>query len=528
MVTKFKEWIGCITGVRAVTILYLMIVASLSVICLLYYNYIENSARLIGDIESLKLAEEYFLLEIYLGLMAFSSAIYVLVNKLTKKYDDEILRQANFDALTGLPNRNSLHKELQKRIEKAKKDSSSVAVFFIDLDDFKQVNDTYNHFVGDQLLKEVSERFRKILRKDDYVARLGGDEFVVVASNHDNERRKAVDIYRIAQSLHDATTSAIHFEDLTLYSNSSIGIATYPNISKTSSGLLRKADLAMYASKKHGKNQTIVYTQAVERASIFEFELKNQLREAVANEEFSLVYQPKFDMGNNRLDGFEALVRWNNPDYPAVGPDVFIPILEKLQIIDRLGTFVLDQAAKDFAEYSKHRDIDCVRMGVNMSALQFQNPNIATEVKQTLARHGVLPRHFEIEITESALVDEYDETDTVDKLSGMGVSIAIDDFGTGYSSLKKLNELNIDVIKIDKSFIEKIGIDKTGETLIKTILKLGDTLGTYIVAEGVETLPQFEFLKIHYPQIIIQGYLYSKPLTLEELIQFQAPDLKKL
>lgn len=502
---------------RGLTVLYASILISITGVAAWAYQFETTNNEL------------SFLFFAYFGMIAFITVIYFIVARVTKQYEDALLKQATYDGLTGLPNRNTLHEELQKRIAVAKKEESTVAVFFIDLDDFKQINDTYNHFVGDQVLIEVAKRFQRSLRKDDFVARLGGDEFVVVASNHENARRKTVDIDKIAQQLHTSTTNAINFEDLTLYSNSSVGVATYPDISKTSTGLLRKADLAMYAAKKKGKNQTVLYTPSVERASLYEFELRNALRNALANNEFSLLYQPKWEAEYNQISGFEALIRWNNPAFSHIGPGDFIPRMEKLQIINRLGAFVLETACRDFAEYKTKTQssmadyMPTMRVAINMSPLEFKNAKLLEDIKLNLAKYNLSPTDLEIEITEHILIDDHNEHDVVHDLSELGVAISIDDFGTGYSSLAKLNSLPINNIKIDKSFIDQIGKRKRGEKLVLTVLTLGEVLETTVIAEGVETIEQYKFLQRHDPSIIIQGYLYSKPLTLQELIDFQPP-----
>jgi len=475
----------------------------------------------VTELESLREKEYIFLLYVYLGLIGFATIVYIFVAKLTDGYELNLLTQATHDSLTKLPNRASLHDELDRRINIASNNDNEVALFFIDLDDFKHINDTHNHFVGDKLLIEVANRLTSVLRKTDFVARLGGDEFVVVVSNHDNRRRKNINVFTIANAIKDALNEPINIIDIPLTTNASIGIARYPLDATDTTDLLRKADLAMYESKKQGKNLSIVYNPMLEYKTLEEYELRASLKHAVKNNEFNLVYQTQVDPNTNEAVGLEALVRWSDK---SITPDVFVPLLEQMHLINELGRFVFKQAIKDFAAYTKAakkngccNPDNCI-LALNMSPLQMKDKELIIELINELEYHNISPKQVEIEITESALIHEALESKAVERMHSAGFSIAIDDFGTGYSNLRKLNTLPINVIKIDQSFIQQIGTDEKAESVIMSIIGLAEKIGINIIAEGVETNMQLDFLLSNWKNIIIQGYYYSKPKTIEEII----------
>ena len=491
---------------RIVNYAFLSSKMAISTIFAIYYSTHQN----INDI----------MIYSYMGVMLFTLAMWRLLIHLISNHDIALTKQANHDSLTGLPNRANLNKELTSRLQFAKNSRTIMVLFFIDLDDFKQVNDSYNHMIGDKLLIEVAHRFKDVLREDDFVARLGGDEFVVITNDYGNNRRTSMDVQRIAEQIHSATTDKIEIDEITLYSNSSLGISIYPDHATTETELLRTADVAMYASKKNGKNQFTIFSNDIEVTALLDFELRQELRRAIIDDncsEFSIVFQPQFQFTSQLIVGFEVLVRWNNDKFPHCGPDVFIPMVEEMHLIDVLGDFVLNYALSEWTEYRDHYCKHCnyknhyAKIAVNMSTLQFQRPDQVQYIKNKLKYYNMEPRELEIEMTESALIDEFKESAALEELADYGINVSIDDFGTGYSSLKKLNTMPFNCIKIDKSFIDQIGIDIKGESLIHIILLLGKKLGVDIVAEGVETTEQCEFLFQHCPNIIIQGYIFSLP-----------------
>jgi len=467
-----------------------------------------------------------FILIFYVLMIISAGFAWLFITSLVKSHHTILSKQANFDSLTQLPNRANLNKELTNRLQHAKNTNTIMGLFFIDLDDFKQINDTYNHIVGDKLLIEVAKRFKDILRSDDFVARLGGDEFVVITSDFGNNRRTSVDVKKIADQIHAATTEKIDLGDMHLYSNSSIGISIYPIHAKTESELLRTADMAMYQSKREGKNRYTIYTKDVESTAKRDFELRQELRKAIIDdncEEFYILYQPQVKVKTKLMVGFEALVRWNNDKFPTVGPDEFIPIVEEMRLIDELGDFILNNSLKEWTEYRDQYCTQCnehdhaAKIAINMSTLQFHRPNQVQYIKDILKQYNMEPGELEIEMTESALIDEFKEFDVIEELAEYGINVSIDDFGTGYSSLKKLNTMPFNCIKIDKSFIDQIGTDIKGESLIHTILLLGNKLGVNIVAEGVETIEQCDYLIQHDQDIIIQGYIFSQPVPMSAI-----------
>jgi diguanylate cyclase (GGDEF)-like protein len=509
--------------------LYIVTVIVITILTGHHYFYIEDLAEhTIGGAHTHEetLQEQFWILEIYVGLLLFVTAVYFIVAKQTKKMEAKLLKEATYDSLTGLPNRTLLNSELTARLEHAKKTGTQLGLFFIDLDDFKQVNDTYNHLVGDQLLAQVASRFRDILREDDFVARLGGDEFVVITNNADIPPRSMIDVERIAQQIHNATTDKIVVDGIDLYSNSSIGIAVYPCSASTESDLLRAADLAMYECKQRGKNQHTIYTEEIEEGILADYELTQAIRTEILEhkcENFYMVYQPQFSPSKQQVIGFEALIRWEHVDFGHITTDKFISIVEKLKLIDNLGECAIDEVLEEYSAFRKNCKDYCPHFGthpckisINMSAMQF-NEDLPDKIYCKLLKYGIDPTEVIIEITESTLVEEMHESDIIEKLTNLGIGVSIDDFGTGYSSLKKLSTMPFSSIKIDKSFIDQIGNDIRGEAVILMILILGQELNVTIVAEGVETNEQLAFLRQHCPDIIVQGYLYSEPVTIENL-----------
>jgi len=493
-----------------------------------FFNFTTITTVGMNTLDDLMSVEYNALLIKYLVSILVSSVLFSLGLYLTTSHKRKLEYQATNDSLTSLPNREALHLLLNDHISKAN-NSTEIALFFIDLDDFKEVNDTYDHSVGDQLLIEVANRLKGILRSTDFVARLGGDEFVVVTTNSSNRRRNRMSTTEVATQIQKATTDAIIINDIPIYVNSSVGIATFPNHATTTSDLLRKADIAMYESKVLGKNQAITFSIDLEVSTLRNNEMRRRLRESVLNDNFYVLFQPQVCSENNQLIGFESLVRWNDDVFTDVGPAVFIPIIESMNLINELGEFVLDESLKFFSEYKRkagcrfegclYRKKNAVcKISVNVSSLQFNNDKLLDTIQSALIRYDLQPSELVIEVTESALVSDTIETESVNALHELGVGIAIDDFGTGYSSLKKLSTLPVDIIKIDKSFIDSIGMGDKNEFVIDTVVSLSKRLNAIIIAEGVETKEQYELLRKKDAKIIIQGYVIARPTSSYELL----------
>ena len=471
-------------------------------------------------ISSIHWKQYSFIILFYVGILMTIIISWLAMMVLVKSNHNRLTKEANFDSLTGLPNRTYLNKEIKDRLKYAKKSNTIIVLFFIDLDDFKRVNDTYNHMIGDQLLVGVAKRFKDILREDDFIARLGGDEFVIIISDYQKEKRSEVDIDKIAKQIQASTVKTINVtDDISVYSNSSIGISIFPDSAKTKSELLRSADVAMYKAKKLGKNQYTIYNDSIEKETKYDFELGHELRKAIIDREckdFYMLYQPQYRMKTNKMVGFEALVRWNNEKFPNVSPGQFIPIIEDMHLIDKLGDYIIEVSLKEWGENRKSFQLNDspLTMSINMSPLQFSKGSDYTLIQEKLNHYNIPANELQIEVTETVLINESVEAMAVEGLVSHGINVAIDDFGIGYSSLKKLSTMPFSTIKIDKIFVDSIGNDVAGESLIHIIIMLGNKLGVDIVAEGVENDEQAEFLVQHCEDIIIQGYINSPAVNM--------------
>ena len=430
-----------------------------------------------------------------------------------RKHQEElILRQAHFDSLTGLPNRFLSLDRLTQLISEAQRNRDKVAVLFLDLDDFKKINDTLGHETGDKLLIEASSRLSNALRRGDTVGRLGGDEFIVLLGGLD----VASDAQPIAENLLHCFRKAFPIDGRELMLTASIGIAVYPEDSDNASELLRKSDSAMYHSKEAGRNTYSYFTEQMNREVSRRLELEEQIHGALGRHEFSVQYQPRIDLRSGKIMGAEALLRWHNPALGHVPPDEFIPIAEQTGLILQIGQYVLEQALTMTAHWQKRHD-PCFRIAVNLSPRQFRDPGLVEYIEQMIRQAGINCEHLELEITEGVLLSGHTYIEeTVSGLSALGVGIAMDDFGTGYSSLSYLRSFPFNVLKIDRSFINDITIDPADRELITAIVAMSQSLKLTVVAEGVETKDQFSELK-EIGCDCAQGYLFSKPVSGETL-----------
>jgi diguanylate cyclase (GGDEF)-like protein len=431
---------------------------------------------------------------------------------------DQLEHQARHDALTGLPNRLLLEDRMQQAIGFANRNQQHLAVLFIDLDRFKWINDTQGHSVGDAVLCEVARRLNGCVRQNDTVARLGGDEFVILATGMEEPHHAAT----IAQKVLQAVTAPIPVNDTTFTITASIGVSLYPQDGVQLDVLLRNADNAMYRAKERGKNQFEFTTPEMDTAILEKLELESALRHALERQEFTLVFQPLYDITPSEPVGAEALLRWHHPTLGMVPPMQFIPLAERSGLIVPLGTWVLKEACRQIQQRAPSW-----KVAVNVSVLQFVQEDFVSTVAAALQESGLSPDRLELELTESVLMEDMETAEQhLKALHALGVKVAIDDFGTGYSSLVYLQSLSIDSLKIDRSFVSNIRLPLEAShntpALIQTIVNLARNLNLNVVAEGVETADQLEFLRrVGCNQA--QGYLFSKPLPLEQLLKILGP-----
>jgi len=420
---------------------------------------------------------------------------------------------AHHDALTELPNRVLFLDRLKQALARARWHDRLVAVMFLDLDRFKQVNDSLGHEAGDELLRDISARMRASLRERDTIARLGGDEFAVLLDDvaHD------ADVSQLAQKVLDSLVEPFHLHDQEFFITASIGISQYPTDGTEASLILKNADIAMYKAKDLGRNNYQFYSTEMGTRAFERLTLETSLRRALEREEFRLHYQPQIDLETGGVLGFEALLRWQHPDLGLVPPADFIPVLEDSGLILPVGEWVLRTACRDAAEL-RQAIAAPFWISVNVSAHQIDEPGFPLLLERVLADTGHSPEALELEITESILMHNTGHAmDTLRDIHARGVRLAIDDFGTGYSSLSYLKRFPIDTVKIDRSFVRDVPEDAEDSAIVRSIVALADSLGLGLVAEGVETTAQLAFLR-EIGCEAIQGFLVSRPLPLDELI----------
>lgn len=436
---------------------------------------------------------------------------------ITQKKSSEalILRQANFDSLTGLPNRALLQDRLKQAIVTSNRHQKLLALLFLDLDNFKTINDSLGHDVGDLLLQAVAERLQRSIREEDTVSRLGGDEFVVVLL----DIQKADNAANIAQKIVDELANPFNIGDHILYVTSSIGISLYPEDGYNSDILIKNADSAMYSAKTGGRNCYRFFTQDMNEQALARLTLESDLRQALSRGEFRLHYQPQISSKTGTIIGMEALIRWQHPIRGIVPPANFVPLAEDIGLIASIGEWVLREACRQNRAWQA-QGLPPVTVAVNLSALQFLQHNLPDKIQEILDETGLEPRYLELELTESTFMQDAEHTiATLHTLKAMGLQLAIDDFGTGYSSLSYLKRFPIDKLKIDQSFVRELASDPDDAAIARTIIRMGHSLRLEVIAEGVETVEQLAFMKKEGCDQI-QGYFFSKPLTPDELGQF--------
>ena len=429
-----------------------------------------------------------------------------------QKTQEQIKYIAYHDTLTGLPNRNLLNELLVHSITLAERNNKCMAVLFLDIDVFKMINDIKGHGMVDQILQEVAERLLKTLRKSDVIARHGGDEFIVIIEELDN----CSGVELIANKIVNCFQEPFHLENQDYFLTTSVGVAVYPADGQTPDMLIKNADIAMYKAKENGKNQYLFCTPVMKDVANETMELSTNLYRAIEKNELELYYQPQLSCHNNQIMGVEALIRWRHPVMGLISPAKFIPIAEKTGLILPIGEWVLRTACQQNKKWQE-QGLPKIRMGVNLSLRQFHNNDLLNLVEAVLKETKLAPQYLELEITETIAMKEKSYIiNTLNAFRQIGVSIAIDDFGTEYSSLSYLKHLPVDRLKVAMQFIRGIGIDHKDEALAKGIIVLAKSIGMNVIAEGVETKEQLEFLKNHNCDEI-QGYYFFKPLAEAEM-----------
>lgn len=417
---------------------------------------------------------------------------------------------AHHDTLTDLPNRQFFRARLRQLIAQAERSHGQLAILFLDLDRFKQINDTLGHVVGDRLIQEVARRIQGCIRSADSASRCGGDEFNLILS----DVRRGQDAARVAKKIAQSIAEPMHIDGHELFSSCSIGISLFPMDGHDVDTLVRNADVAMYQAKSEGGGKFRFFMPQMTDRAVERLALEHSLRQAIERKEFVLHYQPRVELASDRIVGFEALVRWNHPDLGLIYPDEFIPVAEETGLIAPLGEWVAREACAQLVRWrSQGFEIDS--MAVNVSARQFRQRMPIELVRGALEESGLEARHLEIEITESAVMqDARQALETLEELRQIGVRVAIDDFGTGQSSLAYLKRFPLTKLKIDKAFIRTLLSDPRDAAITRAIIAMAHSLGLVACAEGVETRKQLDFLRDPGCDEV-QGYVYSPPLPVE-------------
>jgi len=486
-----------------------------------HYDFFEELVEVSRDYEHYELDELFILLKIAgIGLIViiYRHSLY-LKQEIMRREEAEtkILKMAFYDSLTGLANRNLCHDRLEHILAHSERQQTQSAVLFIDLDNFKEINDNQGHTYGDEVLKQVSTRMNGILRSEDTLSRFAGDEFVILLDSV----KSITDISILAKRLlaQAALPYTINGKDMTI--SLSIGIALFPTDSTDPDELINQADTAMYHAKSEGKNTYRFFSKALDEEAKRTILIRSHLRKALEKKEFSLVYQPIIDSKNKQLKGAEALIRWNNPILGEVSPVVFIPIAEETGLIAEIGRWVLDKACQQNKQWQLS-GYQPIVMSVNMSARQLQNDTVVQDVEYYLQTHKLAPKYLELELTETTAMQDIDSAiKRLKQLKQLGITLALDDFGTGYSSMSYLRKLKPNRLKIDRSFIKNTPDNVEDTITTEAIIALANNLKLKITAEGVETAEQLKFIEATLCDSV-QGFYFSKPLTPHDFFEYLA------
>ncbi len=432
--------------------------------------------------------------------------------------EGQLQKQASYDELTGLPNRSLAKDRLYQTILKSKRHHLQPCLAFLDLDNFKYINDTFGHAAGDELLREASRRLTECARESDTVARLGGDEFLLILEDDrtDREQQRETGIRHIGERIIESFLKPFVIEGRELNVTASLGFAIYPKDGDDSNKLMRHADVAMYRSKNEGKNTFCFYSPEMSANAIMRMNVESELRQAIENKEFTLHYQPIVDSKTGHIVKAEALLRWDCEKLGMITPDYFIPIAEDTGLIVPIGEWVIKNACKQVKQW-RDNGWNNICVTVNVSARQFQsNSSLVETIKLSLHKNDLPSDAIQLELTEGVLMKETDSSiETMAQIEKMGIKLLIDDFGTGYASLSYLQRYNFDSIKIDRSYISNILISEQDKKLVKAVIAMAKSLGMSVVSEGVESKGQLDFL-IKEDCEFIQGYYFSKPVPSAE------------
>ncbi|WP_404341188.1 EAL domain-containing protein [Pseudoalteromonas mariniglutinosa] len=437
-----------------------------------------------------------------------------------KQAEEKIAQLAYFDELTGLPNRRLFNDRLAIALSTAKRNNDMLAVMFIDLDRFKEINDSLGHDAGDNLLSQVATRIQSILPDGDTLARLGGDEFVLLC-----EVSRLEILINFAEQILQQVSVPLQINEHHVAISASIGVAVYPDDGLDSATLLKHADIAMYRAKEVGRNSFQLFKPAMNARSLERLAMMSRLQSAIEHHEFELYFQPKQCLQSNKILGVEALLRWHEPTLGVISPAKFIPLAEELGLIVRLDLWVLEQACKELANW-RTLNLDAGRLAINISAIHLRQGQLASNVQRLLIHYGVSPAKLEIELTESCFISHFSEAkQELMALKKLGVHITLDDFGTGYSALSYLTKLPIDTLKIDASFIAKVPDEYGNSEIVSAIITLAKSLNMQVVAEGVEKLEQLNYLH-SLTCDTIQGYYFCRPITRQQWYAFYQQQLE--
>lgn len=447
--------------------------------------------------------------------------IYRMKQKLIQQAEELIEKNnviehmAYHDGLTGLPNRRLLQEQLMIKLNQAMKHNHSLGIMYLDLDRFKYINDSLGHSAGDRLLQEVSKRLTANVSGDDLVARMGGDEFVIMLAKTDRELA-----LEVADKILMAFKEPFHVDKYELYLTTCIGLSIFPYDGEDATSLIKNADAALYRAKEQGKNTYNVYHSGMNIQSYRSFLMQNDMRRAIENNEFMLVYQPIVNIESGKIVKAEALLRWNHPNWGIISPMEFIPLAEETGQIISIGHWVLQQACQQLNVW-KEKGLTTVPVAINFSPMQFLQKDLIANISKVLKETSILPEQLEIELTESTLITNDDSTShSLKQLRSMGIKINLDDFGTGYSSINYLRRFPFDAIKIDKSFIQNISLNKKdAAAIIDLLTTLAKNMNMSVIFEGVETVEHLDILR-KYQGEHYQGYLFSPPVTGKEFEKF--------
>jgi diguanylate cyclase (GGDEF)-like protein/PAS domain S-box-containing protein len=452
----------------------------------------------------------------------FQGDIYVARNITERKRAERRIRYlARYDTLTKMPNRMQFQHLLQQAIARARRNQRSLALLYLDLDRFKEVNDTFGHAAGDRTLEILSERLTRSLSKDTVIGRLAGDEFAMFVDDLPLDVDNRPSLGTLARTLLDEISRAFYVNQQEVYLTASVGIALCPYDAENVIDLIRNADAAMYHSKQNGGNTWTVYVPQMNAAAVERLMLKSKLRRGLERDELVILYQPKVDLRDGRVVGAEALLRWRLPGHGDISPSQFIPLAEETSLILDIGEWVLNRVCSDYRQW-QNTVRQPGRIAINLSLRQLKQASFIARCRNVFGKHGVSPACFELEVTETTLMTDPKRTiGLLNELYAMGLHLAIDDFGTGYSSLSALQQFPIGTLKIDQSFVRDVAVDSNDAALVRTIIDMGKSLDLEVIAEGVESLEQLEFLRKH-GCFYAQGRLFGDAMEADKLLDILA------